>query len=355
MGRSAREKRPPALPKVERVELNEKHMGLRFAAFALCLALGLTALGFGFYGLLSAEPGWARIEATSKEASAAGDFDFQYLLGEDATAQRKVLTTVYTQQCMELGKLFDCMQAYEDCPYNLSYINTHPGEDIQVDPRLYQALERLENAGDRTVYLGILNAYYLNLYYVDEDIQAGLDPFEDPDTSETFRQMADFAQSSAEVKLLGDNTLRLELNPEYEEFAGELGLDCYLDFGWLRNAFILDYIAGELSGRGFTQGVIASFDGFTRSLGGDVGAVQLGVYQWNGTRAVETGKQELDTPVNAAALNGFPMSGDDGRAYVYQSVLLGAPANAGAETVMLCSGTEDCVGLALELKDSILK
>ena len=44
-----REKRPPALPKVERVELNETHIGRKFIAFVLCLALGLSALGFGIY------------------------------------------------------------------------------------------------------------------------------------------------------------------------------------------------------------------------------------------------------------------------------------------------------------------
>lgn len=356
MGRNARDKRPPALPKVERVELNEKHIGLRFAAFVLCLALGLTALGFGIYSLMSAEPGWARIESTSEEAYAAGEFSFDYLLGEGATAQRKVLTTIYTQQCLELGRLFDTTRSYEDYPCNLYYVNTHPGEDITVDPRLYKAFERLQSVGDRTVYLGVLDAYYLNMYYDSEDIRTGqADPFTDPDTSELFEQLKGFAETEVELELLEDNTLRLEVSHEYAALADELGLSCYLDFGWLRNAFILDYIAEELSGRGYTQGVIHSRDGFTRSLGGDVGNIQLSQYKWDGSRAVETGRQELGTPVNAAALNGFPLSGDDGQAYVRQSVLLGSKAGDVSETVMRCSGTEDCVGLALEVKTSILK
>lgn len=348
MGRNAREKRPPALPKVERVELSDKHIGLRFLAFVLCLALGLCALGFGIYSLMSSEPGWARIEADSEEAFAAGDFGFDYLLGEGATAQRKALTTIYTQQCRELGRLFDATKAYEDCPGNLGYINAHPGEDVTVDPRLYEAFERLQEAGDRTVYLGLMEAYYLNLYYDREDVRAGqANPFTDTETAELFRQLAGFAESGAQVKLLGDNTLRLEVSPEYAELAGELGLECYLDFGWLRNAFILDCIARELSGRGYTDGVLHSRDGFTRSLGGDVGEIGLSLYRWDGGRAVETGARELGTPVNAAALNCFPMDGDDGRAYVNQSVLLGG-GNAPEETLLAWSETEDCVGLALE-------
>lgn len=105
-----RRKLPPALPKVERVELSGKHIGLRFIAFALCLILGLGALGFGIYSLLSSDPGWARIEATTEEAYVAGDFVFDYLLTEGATAQRKTLSTLYTQQCLELGRLFDATQ-----------------------------------------------------------------------------------------------------------------------------------------------------------------------------------------------------------------------------------------------------
>lgn len=349
--RRGAKRREPALPKVERVELNEKHIGRRFIAFLLCLALGLSALGFGIYSLLTTEPGWARIEATTEEASIAGDFVFDYLLGEGATAQRKALTTLYTQQCIELGRLFDATQTYENCQNNLCYINTHPGEEIEVDPCLYGAFERLERAGDRTVYLGMLEAYCLNLYYD----SGGPEAFTEPEAAGTLRQLAGFAESGVSLELLGEDTLRLEVSPEYAALAEDLGLDCYLDFGWLRSAFILDYMAEELSSRGYTHGIISSRDGYTRSLGGDVGPVQRSLYRWDGTRAVETGRQEMDTPVNAAAINPFPLEGDDGRAYVNQRVLLGERAAGVTETALLYSSTEDCVELALKIKEGILK
>lgn len=342
-----RRKLPPALPKVERVELSGKHIGLRFIAFALCLILGLGALGFGIYSLLSSDPGWARIEATTEEAYVAGDFVFDYLLTEGATAQRKTLSTLYTQQCLELGRLFDATQAYEECPNNLYYINSHPGEDVKVDPRLYKAFQRLEEAGDRTVYLGVLEAYCLNLYY---DSGAEEDPFERE--QELLKQLSEFAESGVQLRLLGNDSVRLEVSEEYAALAGELGLDSYLDFGWLRSAFILDYIGEELSSRGYTNGLISSRDGYTRSLGGDVGPVQRSLYRWDGERAVETGRQELDTPVNAAAINGFPLDGDDGQAFVNQRALLldGGTVN---ETVIRFSDTEDCVSLALKVKAQV--
>ena len=149
--------------------------------------------------------------------------------------------------------------------------------------------------------------------------------------------------------------MRLEVSPEYAELAGELGLDCYLGFGWLQSAFILDYMAEELSSRGYTQGIISSRDGYTRSLGGDVGPVQRSLYQCDGQRAVETGRQEMDTPVNAAAINGFPLDGDEGQAYVNQLALLGGRAAELTETVLEYSGTQSCVDLALKVKARVLE
>ncbi len=63
----------------------------------------------------------------------------------------------------------------------------------------------------------------------------------------------------------------------------------------------------------------------------------------------------MDTPVNAAAINPFPLEGDDGRAYVNQRVLLGERAAGVTETALLYSSTEDCVELALKVKEGILK
>lgn len=346
MGKSARRRREPALPKVERVELSEKHVGARFVAFVLCLTLGLGALGFGIWSLLSTDPGWVKIEANAGDGSCAGDLSFSYLFGEGGTAQRKVITTLYSEECTRLGRLFDPMESYDS--NGLGYINTHPGEEVEADPLLYETLERLESAGDRSVYLGIANAYCLNLYYAGGEKGPGEDdPLEDPEARETVERLLDYAQGSVEVVLLGDGKLRLDVDPEYAEYAGELGLECFLDLGWLRNAVILDRLAEVLGERGYTQGVIASRDGYTRTLGGDTGTVERSLYRWDGVRAVETGRMELEMPVNAAAVESFPLPGDDGRAYVCQRVRLWG-RELPAETEISTSRTKNCLELALE-------
>ncbi|MCI9225767.1 MAG: hypothetical protein HFE91_09895 [Acutalibacter sp.] len=345
-----REKTPPALPKVKRVELNETHIGRKFIAFVLCLALGLSALGFGIYSLLTTEPGWVKIEASSTEARCAADFNFQYYFQKDATAQRKALTTLYTKECMRLTKLLDTTESYEDSPGNLHDINTHPNEEIEADPLLYKVLEFLMGRGDVTMYQGLLNAYSLNLYY-DGD---GEDPF----ASRT--ELADIAldRTALNLQLLGENTLKLEVSAGCEALAAELGLDCYLDLGWLKNAFILDSLVETLGSRGFTDGIISSRDGFVRSLGGEVGTVGLSLYKWEKDTAVETGREELSTPVNAASLTCFPLPGDDGRAFVSQNALRaqlpGEYAKAPAETLLLTSEDKGCLELALEARDRLL-
>lgn len=346
MGRSARRAREPALPKVERVELNEKHMGARFVAFVLCLTLGLGALGFGIWSLLSTDPGWAEIEATAQEGSCAGDLSFSYLFDKDGTAQRKAITTLYTQECARLGRLLDPEKSYDTG--DLGYINAHPGEEIKADPLLYETLEGLEQAGDRSVYLGPANAYCLNLYYAGGETGPGVgDPLEAPEAKETMERLLEFAQDSVRIEFLGDGVLRLDVDPEYAEYAGEMGLGCFLDLGWLRNAVILDSLAETFGERGYTQGVIASRDGYTRSLGGDTGPVERSLYRWNGERAVETVRQELDMPVNAAASEAFPLPGDDGRAYVCQRVRLWG-SELPTETELWTSQTKSCLELALE-------
>ena len=43
-------------------------------------------------------------------------------------------------------------------------------------------------------------------------------------------------------------------------------LQSKIDFGWMRNAFIIDAMADTLASAGFVLGNIASYDGFTRNL-----------------------------------------------------------------------------------------
>ena len=56
------------------------------------------------------------------------------------------------------------------------------------------------------------------------------------------------------------------VSEEYIKFAKDNGIDVFLDFYWLRNAFIVDAIADKLIIEGYTNGNISSCNGFVRNL-----------------------------------------------------------------------------------------
>ena len=45
-----------------------------------------------------------------------------------------------------------------------------------------------------------------------------------------------------------------------------MGYTAYLDFFWMKNAFLIDYLADTIRGEGYQLGIISSKDGFVRCL-----------------------------------------------------------------------------------------
>ena len=70
-----------------------------------------------------------------------------------------------------------------------------------------------------------------------------------------------------DIELLGENKLRLNVSDEYADFASQNDIGEYLDFFWLKNAFIVDYIAEHLAENRYIHGTITTYDGYTRHLG----------------------------------------------------------------------------------------
>ncbi len=316
MARRATERRPAGLRPVERVEVPEKHLGRRLAAFAVCLAIGLAGLGYGVYSWLSADPGWVEIEADIGQSHCGGEFTFLYLLREgglDANARLRQLRGAYNQACVEAYQLFTLYENFENV-HNLCYINAHPNEEIVVDDTLYQAFALAEEHGDRAVYLGPVYSVYYDLFSCQEDSETqAWDPFVNPEMKAFCQELADFARDPAQVQveLLGNNTLRLRVSEEYQAYAKENGREYYLDFGWQRNAFIADFLAGELMLQGYADGMITSLDGYTRTLGGQLGEQVFTVYDWANGRNTMAAQTYFHSPTNAASLRTFPLYASD--------------------------------------------
>ena len=72
--------------------------------------------------------------------------------------------------------------------------------------------------------------------------------------------------ASVELELLGEGQVCLHVSEKYLAFAQEEEITDFIDFGWMKNAFILDYLADTLAEHNFTNAVLSSYDGFVRNL-----------------------------------------------------------------------------------------
>lgn len=361
MGRTARNRNDVLRPKpVQKIELSSRKTGWRLLAVVLLLAVGAAALSYGVMNLFSSEPGWVEIEANAGALSVAGDFVFLYdvgVSGASATAEKRALTTLYTDLTRKAWQLFNNEETTEGVP-GVRYLNDHPNEAVEVDPALYRALERAEASGSRYLYLAPIADIYDNLFACEDDaLAADFDPLLNDGLRRLFAEIAVFAANpeAARVELLGANRVCLRVSDDYLAFARAEELDGFIDFHWMLNAFVIDYLADELTARGYTLAALSSRDGFARALDGRDGAsFSYNLYDRGYLAAVmsHTGARSI------VALRGYPLTNLDGDRYAvrrdgeirvpYLDPADGLPRAAAADLVA-CAGDRGCADILLAL------
>lgn len=347
---------------MEKIQLSENNVGRRAIAAVLLLVIGAAALTYSVSRLFTPEVGWQTIEAgTSDGPTCADNFTLLYELGagdQDSRSENRRLVQVYTQACQTAFRLFHTMERFEGVT-NLCDINGQPNRTLSVDPALYSAFEAVQAAGDRTVYLGPVWARYSDLFFCQDDSQiADFDPWTSEAVAGEYAAVAAYAGDPAHinVELLGENRICLRVSEEYLAYAAREGIDRFLDFGWMENAFIADYLADTLAGAGFTRGVLSSDDGFARCLDGRDTAFTLNLYGWEGDRPIEAGTMEYQGPMSMVSLRGFPVTqGDWQRFYQLKDGQFRTPfldpadgkCRASADCLVCWSEETGCAGLAI--------
>lgn len=283
MGRTARDKRDLPHPKpVERIELSEKHVRLRLVLTIGFAVLGVGAIVYALAARLSAEPGWTTIEANASSLNCSEDFVFQYRLGEagmSATAEKKALTILYSEAAQKAYENFDAHN-FHGTLHNICYINRHPNEVIEVDALLYQALETCVSSGYRGLYLMPIYEQYNTLFFCNEDWETeSFDPYQNAQLSREYEELLTYAldPDAIDLQLLGDCRVRLEVSAECLDYWQKNWGSGFLDFYWMKNAFIVDYFAEVMIENGYTNGYLSSYDGFVRNLdeSGTVYSIEL--------------------------------------------------------------------------------
>ena len=362
MARYAKDNRPHLKP-VEKIHLSGEYTLLRAVVAALFLLIGAGALAYAFMHALTPESGWQTIQTDTTDGATCGDdFTFLYELGagdRSVAAESRGLTRLYTQACRTAYRLFHTDESFEGV-VNLKEINGRPNQVLEVDEVLYQAFETIREAGDRTVYLGPVYTRYDDLFDCQDDSQlVDFDPRLSRAVAEEYAAVAAYAGDPGhiDVELLGENRIRLRVSEEYLAYAEREGIERFLDFGWLKNALIADYLADTLVEAGYTHGCISSFDGFARCLDDRETGYGLNLLEQREGVPVQVGTMEYRGPMSLASLYTFPAGeGDKRRFYRLRSgetrTLYLDPADGlcrgAADSMVFYSRALSCGQLAVE-------
>ena len=272
MGRTVKDPNRRQPKPVQKVQLSEKNVGRRIVLVVLFLAIGSGFLVYGFMNFLRGDSGWREISVKAgSELNCSEDFTLKYNVGAggvSAGGEAKALSLIYTDAAVKGYRLFNIDESFGDVT-NLYDINQHPNEVMTVDPVLYDALKKVSDANCREIYLGPLYASLENLCMSNDDaVAAQFDPEKDDDAAEEAAAVAAFAQNPDDISMEfpGENQVCLHVSDAYQVYAAEMGYTAYLDFFWMKNAFLIDYLADTIRGEGYQLGIISSKDGFVRCL-----------------------------------------------------------------------------------------
>lgn len=297
---------------MKRIELQEKYPKSRLVLTIAMILVAVCALGYALISFLTADAGWTTIEAGTSEANCADEFIFQYYLGageQSATAENKAVRALYTETARTAYQLFHTSQGF-DGVHNLYYINQHPNEEIEVDEVLYQAFAAIEKYGNREIYLAPVYVQYNNLFGCNDDVETvSFDPWQNEEIAGYFAEIASFAgdREAVDVRLLGDRKIRLHVSDAYMDYANETGFSEYIDFYWMKNAFIADYIADTMRANGFVLGSISSYDGFVRNLDDASGTeYAFNLFDRVGTAVYQAGVMRYDRAMSIVYLRNYP-------------------------------------------------
>lgn len=295
---------------VERLEVDEGPVSKgRLAAVLLLAAVGVSFLVYSIAQLLIPPAGWQTVQA----AGLSSGSEFSFLYNSASSKEAKGVKTVYTRACQESYQLFNSGEAFEGV-VNLASINRHPNEALEVDPALYEALAAFAERGRRELYLGPIYERYEGLFTCEDDSQL---VYYDPRLSEEVREEYDEVLSFAndpqaiDLELLGEGRVRLKVSPEYLAWAGERGVTRFLDFSWMKNAFVADYLAQELMAAGYTSGTLSSRDGFFRTLDGSGADYTYTIHHRRSDGICPAANLHYQGPMAIVRMRDFPLAEGD--------------------------------------------
>lgn len=311
MRKYGRDNRPYVKP-VKRIELSEKNVKLRWIAIVVLLSIGVVAIGAGLMSALNTEPGWQEVEITSKEPNCAGEFTLMYdfsSAGSGATAVNKQLNALYTEAAQQAYRLFSA-EVVEEGLYNIGWLNAHVNEPVKVEADLYNALSLAAAYNNRHIFTAPAMVEYNRVFLCENDEEAARYlPSGDPQLVQWLGELGKFVNDPEMIRLelIGGDQVQMTVSEEYLAFAQLHEIEILLDFGWMKNAFVADYLASRLIQGGFTNGYLVSYDGFTRNLDQRGMEYRFNLFDRKGTQINMPAQMTYDVPMSIVFLRDYPM------------------------------------------------
>jgi hypothetical protein len=296
------------------IEVEEKHVKLRVVLLVICIAVALISLGYWLFGLLSVEPGWYTISVKSSQAHCGNEFTFAYYAGADgldAKAEREAVIRIYSKASEEAYNLFT-WDVEEPEEGGVRYLSDRPNQTVTVDKPLYDALSMAKDSP--LMYMGPVTAEYAKIFqYTEEHLAVRYDPAQNPEVKAFITELMGYVGSRDHIRLelLGNNQVKLCISAEFLNYAQANGVEAFLDFGWMKNAFIADYLADALTEKGYTQGYLVSYDGFGRYLEGESTEYTLSLYDRFENIVDRPAAFSIKGPVNTVSFRNYPLTEGD--------------------------------------------
>ena len=317
MSRYQRDRRPHG-PEVQRLDLKEGNYTKRIILFALALAVGAAAFAYALNTMLTPKKGWQMIQVTTKTPAAQEVIlEYNFDQAEDAAQEKRRVTAIYSEALQSAAAQLDWVET--ENTVNLHTLSVQPNTPVTVGKELYGALESWEKTGSRALYFAPLYSRYNALFACENDQDAALyDPDRNPEVAAFVKELMTYLSSDSHIRLelLGENRVELHVSQEYLDFAREQEISEFLDFGWAKNAFVVDAVAQTLLDQGADQGVFFTIEGFSRCLYEVPVSVYLMVPAPTGADKIATGI--YTGPKSLAILCGFPVSEGETRFYTYE-------------------------------------
>ncbi len=316
--------------KDDRIQVSEKHVGLRVVFFVVAVLVAVGAFSYGISALGAKQSGYQLIEA-SADADAPfynKEITFSYYLeGSSGAIKRatKELVGVYTPILAAAYKQLDSSVEYAGA-VSIGALNNHLGEEIGVSAELYAVLKdayaRTLEGRNFNMFAGALFAEWKSVLILDDPV--GFDPLTNTNMAARFADIA--AQVSNldnfSLEFLDDekHIVRFSVSDEYAAFCREMEIEAgALDLNLLTNAYRLEMIASALEDLGFTDGYLLSQDGLAITLSG-CGRQGYVLYGIEDGSVVERGSFVVEGSSRKAFMSAFPLGQYSG---LYYSVVNG--------------------------------